>query len=155
MVKPWHLMVIKPLPVQPVLQQYKQQHLTANESTIMKLLKFHIKIILLLLFIATCYLFYVFVLNDYLDRSAISDHPSQLIKVWDDNALSIGGVNYDDSQKTRVQKETNANKWYLKDKRKLTATELNCLNYGFFSTVIINGDIDIICDNNDEIIYIK
>lgn len=121
----------------------------------MKLLKFHIKIILLLLFIATCYLFYVFVLNDYLDRSAISDHPSQLIKVWDDNALSIGGVNYDDSQKTRVQKETNANKWYLKDKRKLTATELNCLNYGFFSTVIINGDIDIICDNNDEIIYIK
>ncbi|WP_172969842.1 hypothetical protein, partial [Escherichia coli] len=74
--------------------------------------------------------FHIFILTDYMNKSAISDQPSVLIKVWDDNALSIGGVKYDDSKETmRLRQEAinPNNKWYLKNKRMLSSDELNCL----------------------------
>ncbi len=93
--------------------------------------------------------------GEHLDRSAISDKPSILIKVWSDNSLSIGGVKYDDSKQTMELRKKEKNKWYLENNRKLTDEELHCLENGFFSTVIIKGHIDIICDNGDKIIYIN
>lgn len=104
------------------------------------------------------YFFHIFILTDYMNKSVISDQPSVLIKVWDDNALSIGGVKYDDSKETmRLRQEAinPNNKWYLKNKRMLSSDELNCLNYGFFSTTMIKGNIDIICDDGEKIIYIN
>lgn len=109
----------------------------------------------ILIFILACYAFNHFFLSDYLARSAISDKPSILIKVWDDNGLSVGGINYDESEKTIALKEINRNKWFLKDKRKLSAEELDCLQTGFFATAVTNGDINFICDNGRKILDIN
>ncbi|WP_127959536.1 hypothetical protein [Serratia microhaemolytica] len=99
----------------------------------------------------------------YLERSAIHDKFSVLIKVWNDNGLTIDTVKFDDSEATIAEREKQAQlqratgerkRWYLKGHRKLTETELDCLSNHLFSTVILEGYLDIICDYDGKIIYI-
>lgn len=93
-------------------------------------------------------------MRDYLDRSAISDKMSILIKVWNDDALSIRGLTYDSSEETIAARNLLTDRWYLKNKRKLTDKELICLN-SFFSTSITKDNVDIICDNGTEIMHVN
>ncbi|MEI9748317.1 hypothetical protein [Moellerella wisconsensis] len=125
----------------------------------MKYSKIFNRLVKVSVFILICFAFYQFFFRDYLYLSAISDKPSILIKIWDDNALSIGGITYDDSKETMELRKEDINphdKWYLKNKRKLTTKELDCLISGFFATGITNGHVDIVCySNNEDIIYIN
>ncbi len=56
------------------------------------------------IFILICFAFHHF-FRDYLYLSAINDKPFILIKVWDDNTLSIGGVKYDDNKETIILRQ--------------------------------------------------
>ena len=87
-------------------------------------------IVFMAILLLAFYFFHIFILTDYMNKSAIT-------------------------MRLRQEAINPNNKWYLKNKRMLSSDELNCLNYGFFSTTMIKGNIDIICDDGEKIIYIN
>ncbi|MTH48945.1 hypothetical protein [Intestinirhabdus alba] len=64
-----------------------------------------------------------------------------------------------DRDREKYRKEKHPNRWYLKNDRKLTTEEYNCLTAGLFSAAIVDDYLDIIClasDNeNTKVLYIR